>query len=61
MPAILRREDVLKKLSISKSQLYRLIERGVLPKPVKYTPDGYRVGWIESDLDAWISNLTPAE
>jgi prophage regulatory protein len=50
---VLRVEAVLDRLSISRSQLYRLIEAGVIPKPISL---GARAsGWIESEIDAAIA------
>jgi prophage regulatory protein len=35
------------------STLWRMEQRGEFPKRVKVSPG--RVGWLESDVDAWIA------
>lgn len=48
----LRRPEVQARIPLSTSEIYRRIEAGTFPKPI---PLGARaVGWLESDIDAWI-------
>lgn len=50
--AILRRKKVEAKTGFPRSTLYLKIAQGEFPKPIKI---GARaVGWLESDVDAWI-------
>lgn len=50
---LLRRRDVSKKLGISKTQIYRLINRGEFPAPRKLSE---RVSvWDESEIDSWLA------
>ena len=49
---ILRRPEVEARCSLSKSTLYELIRVGQFPAPVKLSPN--RVGWLESDVQAWL-------
>lgn len=52
---ILRRPEVLKKVGLCKAQLQNLINAGEFPKPVKLGgPDARAVGFVESEVDAWI-------
>lgn len=53
MTSIKRISAVTERTSLCKSTIYRLIRDGLFPAPVKL---GIRtVGWLESDLDEWIS------
>jgi prophage regulatory protein len=52
---ILRKSDVLKKVGVSKTQLQTLIEAGEFPGAIKLGgPEARAIGWIESEIDAWI-------
>ncbi|AOJ17037.1 AlpA family phage regulatory protein [Burkholderia vietnamiensis] len=43
---------LLGRVGLSKSEIYRRIQAGAFPKPI---PLGTRaVGWLESDINAWI-------
>ncbi|THF64247.1 helix-turn-helix transcriptional regulator [Pseudothauera rhizosphaerae] len=63
-PTILRRKQVEQRLSISRTTIYSRIN----PKSQHYDPTfpkpidlGYRsVGWIESEIDAWIASRIAA-
>lgn len=50
---IVRMREVQKKIGLCKASIYNRIARGTFPKPVSL--GGRSVGWIESDLDEWIS------
>jgi prophage regulatory protein len=43
-----------KKVPFRKSCAYAMIGRGEFPSPVQLSPG--RVGWRESDIDAWIAS-----
>lgn len=48
----LRLPKVKERVPLSTSEIYRRIEAGTFPKPI---PLGARaVGWLESDINAWI-------
>jgi prophage regulatory protein len=50
---ILRRPEVEARTGLSRSTIYAWMQRGDFPKPVAL---GARlVGWIESDIDAWLA------
>jgi prophage regulatory protein len=51
-PVILRRKQVEARTCLARSTIYQYIKDGVFPKPVQL---GLRaVGWVESDISAWI-------
>lgn len=52
---ILRHADVRAKLAVSASTLFDLIARGVFPKPFPIIPGGRAKGWLQSDVDRWIT------
>ncbi len=52
--AIKRLSDICEITGLSKTSIYRMMDAGNFPKSVKL---GARsVGWLQSELDAWISN-----
>ncbi|GAB2458631.1 AlpA family transcriptional regulator [Comamonas humi] len=49
---VLKLKEVLGKTSLGKTTLYALLKQSQFPKPISL---GLRaVGWIESEVDAWI-------
>ncbi|WP_092003571.1 helix-turn-helix transcriptional regulator [Paraburkholderia lycopersici] len=52
---IVRIRPVLERIGISKSELYRRIAAGTFPKQVALGPRA--VGFLESDIDAYIASL----
>jgi prophage regulatory protein len=53
---IIRPDDVRKKLHLSSSKLFDMIAREQFPKPFIIVPGGRAVGWLEGDVDAWITD-----
>ena len=52
-PIILRRPQVEARTGLSRSTLYQYIQDGLFPRPVSL---GARaVGWLESEVNAWIA------
>jgi prophage regulatory protein len=49
----LREKDVLQQVRISKSQLWRLIQRGLFPKPVRISERCN--AWDSQAVDAWLA------
>lgn len=56
---ILNRRQTLEKAGIGKTLMYELIDAGEFPSPVSL--GGRRVGWRESEVDAWIRWRRPPE
>ncbi len=48
-----RRAEVTEVVGLRKTQLAALIKVGDFPKPVRLTPHGRAVAWLENDLAAW--------
>jgi len=58
MPTILRNKHVREKTKLSRSTLNLLVKKGEFPSGF---PLGDRaVGWLESDVDAWIASRAAA-
>ena len=54
MQNILRLPAVIEKTGLSRSTIYAGIQKGTFPAPVNL---GLRsVGWLESEIDAWIES-----
>ena len=55
MGRILRTDDVLELLAVSRTTLNRWIKEGQFPKPFKIGgPKGRAVGWYESDVEEYL-------
>ena len=55
---VLRLPEVLARVSLSKSTLWRLINDGQFPQPIKLGPRA--TGWIEEEVDEWIASRSRA-
>ena len=53
---ILRRPDVEAVTGLSRSTIYKWMDEGSFPKPVKLGPRA--VGWREEQIEAWIADRT---
>ena len=51
---ILRREAVTEKTGLERSAIYQRMALGTFPKQVKLSAKA--VGWLESEVDAWIAS-----
>lgn len=45
-------DKLVKKVSLGRSTIYRLISEGKFPKPFQAVPN--RNAWIETDIDLWL-------
>lgn len=54
MPAIIRIEELEKRIGVRKSSIYALIRRGEFPAPVQLLDRAS--GWLDSDIDAWLKS-----
>ena len=53
----LRLPSVSEKVGLSRSQIYKLIQQGEFPEPIKLGP---KISvWIEEKLEAWMDAKTP--
>lgn len=57
-PRILRLRHVLDRTGLSRSALYRLHASGSFPRRVQLAARS--VGWLECDVDAWLSSRVTA-
>ena len=53
---ILRRPDVEAVTGLSRSTIYKWMDEGSFPKPVKLGPRA--VGWREADINDWLNKLS---
>ena len=51
---ILRRPAVLEMIGVSVPTLYRWMDKGLFPRPVRLGPQA--VGWRSADVDEWLSS-----
>ena len=56
---VLRQNQVIDRVGLSKSTMWRLIKVGQFPKPLSLGPRA--VGWVEEEIDQWISSRPRAE
>ena len=55
---ILRLPNVTSMTGLSRSTIYLLISKGVFPKAINL--NSRAVGWLESDVEAWLSERVHA-
>ena len=55
-PRILRRPAVETTTGLSRSTIYQHMQAGIFPKPIRLGPKA--VGWLESEVLAWIEART---
>ncbi len=51
---VLRLDEVVARVGLSKSTLWRYIDEGDFPPPIKLGPRAS--GWIEHEIDEWIAS-----
>ncbi len=52
---VLRMKDLPPKIGFQPSTIYELIGNGHFPPPFKLVPGGRAAGWLESTIDAWVT------
>ena len=57
-PTYRRQSEVAQQTSLSRVTLWRMALRGDFPTPVRLSPG--RVGYLASDVDAWIAARKPS-
>jgi len=50
---ILRRWEVESRVGLGRSAIYKAMQQGEFPKPIKLTSRA--VGWRQSDIEAWLA------
>jgi prophage regulatory protein len=48
----LKIKDVIEKVSLGQSTIYKMVSAGEFPKPFQIAPN--RVAWVESEIDDWL-------
>ena len=51
---VLRMPEVLSRIGLSRSTVWRLIKKEEFPKPIRL--GGRAIGWIEDDVESWIQS-----
>lgn len=54
-PRILKRRQVEERVGLTRSPIYARIKAGTFPKPIRRGHGTAAVGWLESEVDAWIA------
>lgn len=57
-PRLIRLREVQHRTGFSRSQIYRLVAKGELPRPIKVSEA--TSAWIESEVDTWIKDRIAA-
>lgn len=52
---VLRHSHICDKLQVSSAKLFDMCAKGIFPKPFLLIPGGRAVGWLEHEVDAWIT------
>jgi prophage regulatory protein len=55
-PTLLRRDEVEARTGLSRSTIYRLLERQCFPQKIDLVGNGRAVAWLESDITNWIAD-----
>lgn len=50
---LIRLPDVMSRVGLGRSTIYRWMKEGKFPKPVQL--GGHVVAWVEDEVEAWIS------
>jgi Predicted transcriptional regulator len=50
--AILRLKDVMQRIGLSRSTIYQRMSEGTFPESISLGDRA--IGWLESDIDAWL-------
>ncbi|MBK1727099.1 helix-turn-helix transcriptional regulator [Halorhodospira neutriphila] len=51
---ILRRPEVESRVGLGRSAIYKAMQRGEFPRPIRLTSRA--VGWRQSDIEAWLAS-----
>jgi len=53
LPALIRRKEVERLTTLSRSRIYALMQQNLFPKPISL--GSMSVAWIESEVKDWIT------
>ena len=48
-----RLPQVIEETGLSRSTIYRMIQSGEFPPPIKLTPNGRASGWLQEEIENW--------
>lgn len=48
----LKIKDVVEKVSLGQSTVYKMVAEGAFPKPFQIAPR--RIAWVESEIEDWL-------
>lgn len=57
---LIRLPEALAKTGLSRTRLYEAVNAGTFPRPVKLGPDARAIGFVDSEIDAWIEERVAA-
>lgn len=46
--------DVIARIGVSRATIYRMVDSGEFPSPVKISPG--RRAWVEAEVNAWLAD-----
>lgn len=55
---ILTIDEVTERTSLPRTTIWRRVRDGTFPPPIQLSPG--RIGWLESEIDAWIAERAAA-
>jgi prophage regulatory protein len=58
---ILREKEVIKVVGLSRTSIWRKERLGTFPRRVKLGAGGRAIGWLRSDVEAWLQELKRTE
>jgi prophage regulatory protein len=58
---ILREKEVIKVVGLSRTSIWRKERLGTFPRRVKLGAGGRAIGWLRSDVEAWLQELKRIE
>jgi len=53
---VLRMRELVEKIGLKPSTVYELAAKGKFPKPFKIVEGGRAAGWLESEIDYWLTS-----
>lgn len=59
VPAVHRKKSVVIITGLSATTLWRLTRRGEFPQPIRLSSGG-AVGWLDSEIQAWLAERAAA-